>query len=146
MYKFLEIQNSICWKPSINSKYMCGKWQAVDYTIIYSASWDKLRELINLTFVSKTHGKSEISLLGAHWCPMDTIKMVSTPHRTTCTHKGIWDVLMSVQCVCKFTWRDLFQKQIKRVCYVQSHLYEHVHHECLYICNWWATINWVCRP
>jgi hypothetical protein len=81
-------------------------------------------------------------LLSAHYCPMDTIKMTSTQHRTTCTHTCIWDVLVSVQCVCKFTWRDLFPKQIKRVCYVQSHLYEHVHHECLYICNWWATINW----
>ena len=50
----------------------------IDYTIIYLASSDKPRELINLTFVSKTHGKSEISLLSAHYCPMDTWH----PHNT----------------------------------------------------------------
>jgi hypothetical protein len=61
----------------------------IDYTIIYPASSDKPRELINLTFVSKTHGNSEISLLSAHYCPMDTIKMTSTQHRTTCTHTCI---------------------------------------------------------
>jgi hypothetical protein len=61
----------------------------IDYTIIYPASSDKPRELINLTFVSKTHGKSEISLLSAHYCALDTIKMASTQHRTTCTHTSI---------------------------------------------------------
>jgi hypothetical protein len=31
--------------------------------------------------------------------------------------------------------RDFKKIKIKRACYVHSHLYEHVHPECLCICN-----------
>jgi len=68
--------------------------------------------------------------IGAQW-----ILSKWYPHNTEQhAHTEAYEMYLCLCSAC-VNLRDLFQKQIKRVCYVQSHLYEHVHHECLYICN-----------